>query len=187
MNNQGNLFWSGIVLLTLALLVFAYLGNLPQTTHAPGVVMPTGVAGGASGVVRDAAPASVKSAYVPAYSNVQAASGLTQIDLATTLSIHNTSRERPLVVQRIAYFDTQGQLVQEYLREPVSIPPLGTTQAFVAAEDRRGGAGANFIVDWTAEPVASEPVVEAVMIGSVGTTSYSFVTRGQLSQIVAVQ
>jgi hypothetical protein len=150
-------------------------------------VIQTGVAGAASGVGRDVAPSTVKSAYVPAYSNVQAASGLTRIDLATTLSIHNTSREQPLVVQRIAYFDTGGKLVQEYLREPVSLPPLGTTQAFVAAEDRRGGAGANFVVDWRAEPGASEPVIEAVMIGSIGTTSYSFVTRGQLSQITAAR
>ena len=91
------------------------------------------------------------------------------------------------MVQRIAYFDTDGQLVQEYLREPISLPPLGTTQAFVAAEDRRGGPGTNFVVDWVAQPGSSEPVVEAVMIGSVGTTSYSFTTRGQCSQTASAQ
>ena len=37
-----------------------------------------------------------------------------------TLSIHNTSQTKPLILKRIDYFDTSGALVQAYLPEPVA-------------------------------------------------------------------
>jgi hypothetical protein len=188
MSRLENLFWSGLFVLTVLFLVLSPGGQrIAQQAHGPVVAQEgnpplrsVGAGPGTPGAIS-------RSAYVPAYATVQAGGGRTRIDLATTLSIHNTSRERSLLVERIAYFDTDGQLVQEYLSEPITLPPLGTRQAFVAAEDRRGGAGANFLVDWRAEPAASEPVIEAVMIGSLGTTSYSFATRGHPVQTAAAR
>jgi hypothetical protein len=37
-----------------------------------------------------------RTVYVPAYPAIRIMSGRTRVDLATTLSIHNTSREKPL-------------------------------------------------------------------------------------------
>ena len=45
--------------------------------------------------------------------------------------------------------------------------------------DLRGGTGPNFLVDWAADGPIAEPVVEAVMIGTQGATSYSFVSQGR--------
>ena len=52
-------------------------------------------------------------------------------------------------------------------------------EMFVPADDVRGGAGANFLVEWAADGPITEPAIEAVMIGTSGTTSYSFVSQGR--------
>ena len=64
--------------------------------------------------------------YVPAYSRVYGASTGTSrlIDFSTTLRIDNTSSEKPLVIERIEYYDTAGHLVQSYLKEPVALRPV---------------------------------------------------------------
>ena len=122
--------------------------------------------------------------YVPAYAVIRASSGQTRIKLATTLSIHNSSRDKPLVLERVDYHNTEGDLVQGFLEQPVALKPFGTMEMFIPEEDVRGGTGANFVVDWTADGPTSEPVVEAIMIGALGTTSYSFVSQGRTVRMV---
>jgi hypothetical protein len=55
---------------------------------------------------------------------------------------------------------------------------MWSSSTFVSADDQRGGTGAKF-VDWASPAADSEPVIEAVMIGTVGTTSYSFVSQAR--------
>jgi len=119
--------------------------------------------------------------YVPTYSRVYgAASGAKKlIALSTTLRIDNTSSNKPLVIERIEYYETSGKLVQSYLKEPLALRPFGTIEIVIPAEDDRGGVAANFIVDWAAAGPMAEPLVEAVMIGSQEDTSYSFVSPGR--------
>ncbi|KLK94584.1 hypothetical protein AA309_02835 [Microvirga vignae] len=125
-----------------------------------------------------------RTVYVPAYSTIRMMNGRSRIDLAATLSIHNTSQEKPLLLERVDYHDTGGELVQAYLDSPVALKPLGTIEMFVAREDRRAGMGANFVVDWAADGPISEPVIEAVMIGTQGNATYSFVSPGRPARIV---
>jgi hypothetical protein len=122
--------------------------------------------------------------YVPAYASNRAVEGRARVDLATTLSIHNTSRDRPLILERVDYHNTDGALIQAYLAKPVALKPFGTVEMFVASDDIRGGTGANFVVEWAAQGAMSEPVIETVMIGAVGTTSYSFVSQGRSVRMV---
>src|SRR3954463_11266148 len=122
--------------------------------------------------------------YVPAYSSVRLGSGKGTLDLATTLSIHNTSAETALVVLRADYFDTSGNLIHRYVPEPIAVRPLGTVEAFVSAEDTRGGSGANFIGEWAADGANAEPLIEAVMVGSSGTQGFAFVSRGKAVNVL---
>jgi hypothetical protein len=85
----------------------------------------------------------------------------------------------PLILERADYHNTEGELVQAYLAGPVALKPFGTVEMFVPRDDLRGGTGANFVVEWAAEGATSEPVIETVMMGSMGTTSYSFVSQGR--------
>jgi hypothetical protein len=122
--------------------------------------------------------------YVPAYSTIRIMSGRSRVDLATTLSIHNSSRDKTLLLERVDYHNTDGGLIQAYLDEPVALKPLGTIEMFVAGEDRRAGMGANFVVDWAADGPITEPVIEAVMIGTQGNATYSFVSQGRPTRVV---
>jgi hypothetical protein len=122
--------------------------------------------------------------YVPAYSSVAMSQGKLRADFSVTLSVHNASETKALVLKRIAYFDTAGKMVESYLKEPVALKPFSTIEVAIAANDTRGGTGANFIVDWAAAGDIAEPVVEALMVGSVGAGHYAFVSQGRSVKII---
>ena len=121
--------------------------------------------------------------YVAAYSTVRLASGKGKVNLATTLTIHNTSEKIPLILLRADYYDTAGNLLHRYLPSPIAIHPLGSVETFVPDEDTRGGTGANFVVEWGADGQITEPLIEAVMLGVIGTQGFSFTSRGKTMTI----
>ena len=122
--------------------------------------------------------------YVPVYSSVSMSQGKLRADFSVTLSIHNASETRPLVLRRIAYFDTSGQnggkLPQgadgaETVRDrrglrPHHRRPRRNRRQF------RGGLGATGEI--------AEPVVEALMVGGVGSGHYAFTTQGRPVKLV---
>jgi Protein of unknown function (DUF3124) len=122
--------------------------------------------------------------YVPVYSSVSMSQGKLRAEFSVTLSIHNASETRPLVLRRIAYFDTSGKLVESYLKEPVALKPFSTVEVFVPVTDVRGGTGANFVVDWAATGEIAEPVVEALMFGGLGSGHYAFISQGRPLKVV---
>jgi hypothetical protein len=122
--------------------------------------------------------------YVPAYSSVSMSQGKLRADFSVTLSIHNASEKRPLVLRRIAYFDTAGKLVENYLKAPVALKPFSTIEVFVPATDVRGGTGANFVVEWAAPGDIAEPVVEALMFGGIGSGHYAFISQGRPIKVI---
>ena len=117
--------------------------------------------------------------YVPVYSSVSMAQGKLRADFSVTLSVHNASETRPLVLKRIAYFDTSGKMVESYLKAPIALKPFSTVEVFIATSDVRGGTGANFVVDWAATGEIAEPAVEALMVGGVGAGHYAFISQGR--------
>ena len=122
--------------------------------------------------------------YIPAYSSVSMSQGKTRADFSVTLSIHNASETRPLVLKRIAYFDTAGKMVESYLKAPIALKPFSTVEVFVPTTDVRGGTGANFVVDWAATGEIAEPVVEALMLGGLGSGHYALISQGRPIKIV---
>ncbi|KJC60700.1 hypothetical protein UP10_10630 [Bradyrhizobium sp. LTSPM299] len=122
--------------------------------------------------------------YVPVYSSVAMSQGKLRADFSVTLSVHNASETKPLVLKRIAYFDTAGKMVESYLKSPVALKPFSTVEIFIATTDTRGGTGANFVVDWTATNEIAEPVVEALMVGGVGAGHYAFISQGRPVKLV---
>ena len=122
--------------------------------------------------------------YVPVYSSVSISQGKVRADFSVTLSIHNASETRPLVLRRIAYFDTNGKMVENYLKAPVALKRFSTVEVFVPTTDVRGGTGANFVVDWAAVGEIAEPVVEALMFGGLGSGHYAFISQGRPLKVV---
>jgi hypothetical protein len=121
---------------------------------------------------------------VPVYSSVSMSQGKLRADFSVTLSVHNASETRPLVLKRIAYFDTVGKMVESYLKAPIALKPFSTIEVFIPATDVRGGTGANFVVDWAATCEIAEPAVEALMVGSVGNGHYAFISPGRPIRII---
>src|SRR6267154_2277017 len=122
--------------------------------------------------------------YVPVYSSVSISQGKVRADFSVTRSIHNASETRPLVLRRIAYFDTNGKPVQSYLKEPVALKPFATIEVFIPTTDVRGVTGANFIVDGAADGPIAEPVIEALMLGGLVTGQYAFISQGRPVKVI---
>ena len=122
--------------------------------------------------------------YVPAYSEMFIARDRT-IDLAVTLTIHNTDFDHPIILTSVRYYDTQGQLLREYLAEPRQLGPLASTDFFVDANEQSCGLGTNFIVEWVAEQPVFEPVVEAIMLHTSNNQGISLTSPGRVINQIA--
>jgi Protein of unknown function (DUF3124) len=118
--------------------------------------------------------------YVPVYSHIYYYNTRRRYLLAVTLSIRNTDLHKPMTITSVRYYDTDGKFLQEYLEKPLQLGPLASTDFFVEERDIRGGAGANFLVEWRAEAPMNAPLVEAVMVGTAGTQGIAFMSPGRV-------
>jgi hypothetical protein len=119
-----------------------------------------------------------RSVYVPAYSHIYSRGGEAFL-LEVTLSVRNTDPQRSIRVDRVRYFDTTGRQIREPAKDPIELGPLQSASYLVEKQDVKGGSGANFIVDWSAEDEVNPPIFEAVMVGVDKTHNLSFTSRGE--------
>jgi hypothetical protein len=118
--------------------------------------------------------------YVPAYSHIYyGIKESRELFLTVTLSIRNTDPRHPLILRSVQYFNTQGAKLREYVEAPVKIPPLGTAEYIIKQFDKEGGSGANFLLRWDSTASVTDPIAEAIMVGS-DSQGVSFLTRGQV-------
>jgi len=117
--------------------------------------------------------------FVPAYSEVFYNHKNT-LDITITLTIHNTDLEHPIIIKSVRYYDTNGNLVHKYIDQPIELAPIATHSIVIAGDDKHGGVGANFIVEWVAETGVYEPVVEAIMVSTSGQQGISFMSPGRV-------
>ena len=122
--------------------------------------------------------------YVPVYSHIYYLNHQKEYNLATTLSIRNTDLDHAITIEAVNYYNSDGELVRQYIEDQalLELPPLDSTEFFVGTSDKTGGIGANFLVEWEALDKVTEPVVEAVMIGTAGTQGISFTSSGRVIQ-----
>jgi hypothetical protein len=121
-----------------------------------------------------------RTVYVPVYSHIYTDDSARPYDLAVTLSVRNTDRSEPLVVSAVRYHDSDGRLVRDYLPRPLRVAPLAAAEFFVRQSDTTGGSSASFLVDWLAAQPVSEPVVEAVMVGTAMNQALAFTSPGRV-------
>lgn len=118
--------------------------------------------------------------YVPAYSHIYMGSGPRPFQLTTTLSLRNASMRDTLGVEAVHYYDSRGNLVYDYVKEPFKLAPLQTFEIVVGEHDTTGGSGASFLVELTVVEHTTAPIIESVMVGASSTVGLSFVSRGVL-------
>ena len=115
--------------------------------------------------------------YVAVYSNIYQSTRNDRTALTSTLSIHNTSETDTLFITRIDYHNTEGKLVKKYLENPIYLNTFETIEYVVDEKDESGGSGANFVIEWYGDKKLN-PLFQAVMIGGLGSKSFSFTTEG---------
>ena len=97
--------------------------------------------------------------YVPIYSHIYSGLKGRPFELAATLSIRNTDPKHPIMLMSVKYFDSDGNLVKEYLDKPAELKPMASTRYVVKESDKSGGSGANFIVVWTSEKAVARSAI----------------------------
>lgn len=118
--------------------------------------------------------------YVPIYSHIYSGVKGRPFDLAATLSIRNTNLKNPITLVSVKYYDSDGKLVEDYLKNPQQLDALVSTRYIITEADKAGGSGANFMVAWKSDQNVNPPIIEAVMIGTHSGQGISFVSRGQV-------
>jgi len=115
--------------------------------------------------------------YVPVYSNVFTAPKAVPIHLANILVIRNTDLDNPIKLITADYYDTKGTLIKKHYDRAITLAPLETTYVYLSERDQEGGIGANFIVRWQADKEVNAPIIECLMVSTLGR---AFVSSGQV-------
>ena len=117
--------------------------------------------------------------YLPIYSNIPYSDHDRKFDLNAFIAVHNTDLTNTLKITKVMYFDNDGKLVSDYLTKDAILQPLGAINFYVPEKDK-SGTGANFIVEWVADTLINEPLIESVMIGLTGGQGVSFSSVGRI-------
>lgn len=117
------------------------------------------------------------STYLSIYSQINSFDMDTKQGLTVTVSIRNIYDEDTLYISGIRSYDSNGELMTNYIQNTIDLRPLETLEIIIEEEEEYGGTGGNFIFDWSARGSA-EPLFEAVMIRSSGQQGISFTTKG---------
>ena len=120
--------------------------------------------------------------YIPSYANVISGPPIYMVvPLRANLVIHNTDPDQTISIARIDEYNTEGQKVSSYLTAPVILNPMGAMRVVVKESKKEAeGLGANFIIQWQAEKKVTEPIIECLIIGSLGAQGFSFATQGRI-------
>lgn len=120
-----------------------------------------------------------QSVYVPIYSSLYSEYEEKLFHMTGILSIRNISPKNSITISKIDYYDTNGKLIKSFINQQFTLGAMSSKDFVIAQSDLTGGTGANFIVTWGSQKPISIPIIEAVMIGSIGTKGFSFSSRGK--------
>ncbi|MBU0484201.1 MAG: DUF3124 domain-containing protein [Proteobacteria bacterium] len=121
-----------------------------------------------------------QSVYVPAYSHIYIGDRERPLLLTVTLSIRNIDPQNHINIMGVDYYETQGKLLKKFTDKPTTLKPLESLRYVIPQNDKSGGSGANFIVEWKAERLVNPPIIETVMIGAQSQQGISFTSRGRV-------
>lgn len=116
--------------------------------------------------------------YLPIYSHIYHIQEHRTFDLTITISIRNVSMTDSVYILSADYYNTIGDNIRRYLKNPIYLKPMETIEIIIEEQDIEGGSGANFVFDWAIKNVKNPPLFEAVMISTDGQQGISFTTRG---------
>jgi hypothetical protein len=118
--------------------------------------------------------------YVSIYSHVYSGPKNQPFQLTAMLIARSTDPQHQITITMADYYNTKGDLVEKYVKKPLILKPLEAVYLSIKEYDERGGAGANFIVQWQSDAKVNQPIIESVMIGTRSGQGISFVCPGKV-------
>ena len=118
--------------------------------------------------------------YLPVYSDIYHMDGTRRFLLTSTISIRNTSLSDSACIFKADYHDSHGALLRSYIDTAILIKPLESIEFVVENKEDKGGAGANFIIEWGGKFYADQLLIQAVMTGTSNQQGLSFTTEAKV-------
>jgi len=118
--------------------------------------------------------------YVSIYSNIYSGPRGRPYQLGAMLSVRNTDLQYPITVLSAIYYNTRGEVIRNYIAEPLELGPLASKDYYIKEKDKTGGTGANFIVQWQSSRPVNQPIIEALMLGLTSGQGISFICPGKI-------
>ncbi len=118
--------------------------------------------------------------YLPIYSNLPYQIDTVKFNMSAFIAVHNTDLISEIYLTKVLYFNQDGKLVLDFLKQGnLSIDPLATKDFYIPYEDQ-SGTGANFLVEWVADTLVNEPLFEAVTLCLKPNNSVAVLSQGKI-------
>jgi hypothetical protein len=117
---------------------------------------------------------------VPVYSDIYYQSGTKRFPITATVSIRNTSQSDSAWILSARYYDSYGKQLRAFIDSTLLLSPLESVELVVEEDEQEGGAGANFIIDWTARKYTDQLWIQSVMISTYGQQGVSFLSESKI-------
>lgn len=118
--------------------------------------------------------------YLPVYSDIYYQDGTKRFPITATVSIRNTSLTDSAFILTATYHDSYGKLLHSYLDSALLLSPLESIELVVEEDENKGGAGANFIIEWGAAKYTDQLLIQSVMISTYGQQGVSFLSDAKV-------
>ena len=116
--------------------------------------------------------------YLPFYRTLYVEEDRAVNKIYATLSVHNTSSEHDLIINKLTYFDDMGEMTSERLKEAHVLPPMASAEFYVGPQQPETAKVAAALLEWSSEASISPPLVEAIIAGKYGAKGFSMISRG---------
>jgi hypothetical protein len=104
--------------------------------------------------------------------------GRSPLNLAATLSIRSTDLRDSIIISKVDYYNSKGQLVKKYLDKVLLLKPMHSAEFVVEEVNTEGGAGAYFLIHSSATKSRNYLLVQAIMVSQAGSLGVTFKTEG---------
>ncbi len=101
--------------------------------------------------------------YVPVYWRLPSSARGDTLRLTVTLNIANTDQKNAIILKRVDYYGSAGNLAASYLQQQETLRPMASDERIIKDTIHGRDIRGSFLVEWESETPVSAPYVEAIM------------------------
>jgi hypothetical protein len=118
--------------------------------------------------------------YASDYSAARIGERGLSLGLVSTLFIRNTDTTRSITVLSVDSYDSGGKKHISYLKNSMNLNPLAIADFHIVQDSAPEGLASSVIIKWRSKDLATEPLVEIVIVGTRGGQGVAFVSTGKV-------